>query len=258
VTQDLYAGFADRYDLFFPQLGLHDQDLAEFFRQLLAQNRARSVLDCACGTGRHLALLHSLGFEVVGSDISPSMLACARENLRKAEINIPLHQADYRELPSHFQHPFDAVVCLSSSILHMPNDDQVVRAFRSIRSVLRDGGLLILTQGTSDRQWNEKPRFILATHRVAFSRLIVIDYHGRGARYNVVDIREDSASGPLEAWSVDYPQVLLRDDLERLLKHADFQPIDFFGSYRFDPYDKKSSDRLIATAHKPPATQFAP
>ena len=89
------------------------------------------MLDCACGTGHDLVLFHSLGCEVVGSDISESMLAQAHKNLAERGVKVPLHQVDYRELPQHFNRPFDAVVCLSSSILHMPNESEVLRAFRS-------------------------------------------------------------------------------------------------------------------------------
>ena len=250
MSQDLYAGFAGRYDLFHPNFGRHDPTLVSFFRQVFDQNHVRRVLDCACGTGQHLVLFDSLGCDVVGSDISESMLAHARSNLSESRVRVPLHRVDYRELPGYFSQLFDAVVCLSSSILHMPDDTQVARAFKSMHQVLRDGGVLVLTQGTTDRQWRERPRFVLAVNQAGFSRLFVIDYHGRGARYNVVDTFHGKEAEGLKVWRVDYPQVLLRDDLERLLGAADFQPIRFYGSYGFAPYDKEESGRLIAVAHK--------
>jgi glycine/sarcosine N-methyltransferase len=153
MTRDLYKGFADRYDLFFSKFDEHDPIAVEFFRQLFAEKQVRSVLDCACGTGHDLVLLHSLGCGVVGSDISESMLAQAHKNLAERSVKVPLQKADYRELPQHFNRQFDAVVCLSSSILHMPNESETLRAFRSMRDVLRDGGILVLTQGTTDKQW---------------------------------------------------------------------------------------------------------
>jgi hypothetical protein len=44
--------------------------------------------------------------------------------------------------------------------------------------------------------------------------------------------------------------MLLKDDQERLLKASGFGAVDFYGTYRFDPYDKEASDRLIAVARK--------
>jgi SAM-dependent methyltransferase len=250
MTPAPYDGIAERYDLFHGEFGQHDPEELAFFRELCARYEVQTVLDCACGTGRHLHLFHSLGCEVAGSDLSASMLAQARRNLAACELEIPLQQVDYRELPQHFARPFDAVVCLSSSLLHMPDDEQVLRALGSMRSVLRAGGILVLTQGTSDRQWQEKPRFLLAADTAEFSRLFVIDYLGSGARYNIIDILHGEGAGDLKVWSVEYPRILLRDDQDRLLSAADFGPVDFCGSYQFEPYDKEKSQRLIAVAHR--------
>lgn len=248
MTTDLYAGFAERYDLFHGEFGQHDPKEAGFFRQLFARYRVQVILDCACGTGQHLHLFQSLGYQVTGSDISPSMLAQAHKNLAGAGIQVPLHQVDYRALPQHFSEPFDAVTCLSSSILHMESDEQVLRAFRSMRAVLRRGGILVLTQGTTDRQWAEKPRFILAADTSSITRLFVIDYLGAGARYNIVDINRGGDASELQAWSVDYPHILLQDDQRRLLRAAGFPAVEFYGSYQFDPYQKTESQRIITVA----------
>jgi glycine/sarcosine N-methyltransferase len=250
MTSDLYEGFAERYDLFFSGFGEHNADHIEFFRKLFAENQVHRVLDCACGTGKDLHLFHSLRCEVFGSDISESMLVQARKNLTECGMSVPLQKVDYRELPQHFDRQFDAVVCLATSILHMPNEVEVLRAFKSMREVLHESGILVLTQGTTDKQWKKKPRFILAVNRKDFSRLFVIDYFDRGARYNVLDIFHREEACDFKVWSTDYPNVLLKDDQERLLKTSSFGAVDFYGTYRFDPYDKETSDLLIAVAHK--------
>ena len=102
MTEDIYAGFAGRYDRFGGDFGQHDPEQASFFRQLFARHGTRTILDCACGTGQHLHLFHTLGFQVTGSDISPAMLAQARKNLAGSGIEVPLHQVDYRTLPQSF------------------------------------------------------------------------------------------------------------------------------------------------------------
>jgi hypothetical protein len=132
----------------------------------------------------------------------------------------------------------------------MPNEAEVLGAFRSMRQVLRDDGIMVLTQGTTDKQWKEKPRFILAVNTTDFSRLFVIDYFGQGARYNILDIFHGDQVRDLKVWSVDYAHILLKDDQERLLRASGFRTVDFYGTYRFDPYDSQTSDRLIAVAHK--------
>ena len=250
MSHDPYEGFAERYDLFYGEFGEHDPAVVGFFRRLFEHHRVHSVLDCACGTGRDLVLFHSLGCQVVGSDISASMLAQAGRNLAGCGVDVPLRQVDYRELPQHFERRFDAIVCLSSSILHMPDEAEVLRAFRSMRQVLREGGILILTQGTTDKQWREKPRLILAVNTDDFSRVFVIDYLGQGARYNILDIFHGDEIRDFKLWSVDYSHMLLKDDHERLLNASGFVTVDSYGTYQFDPYDAETSDRLIVVARK--------
>ena len=60
----------------------------------------------------------------------------------------------------------------------------------------------------------------------------------------------NQGNSDLKVWSIDYAQILLKDDQEKLLKASGFRAVDFYGTYGWDPYDKETSDRLIAVAHK--------
>jgi ubiquinone/menaquinone biosynthesis C-methylase UbiE len=246
MVHDLYKDFAGRYDLTFNSVDQHDLAAVRFFQQIFAEQEVRSVLDCACGTGRYLLLFHSLGVKVAGSDVSEAMLVQARKNLADHRIEIPLHQADYRDLPETFGRHFDAVVCLAA-IGYMPDETQVLRAFRSMWSVLRDGGALILTAMPTDKQWAEKPRFILNANSRDFSRIFAIDYLEHTARYNVLDIYHGEERRGLEVWSTELT-VWLQPDQQRLLEKAGFRWVEFFGSFAFDPYDRATSAHLIAVA----------
>ncbi len=250
MCNDEYRDFADRYDLFYKEFEKHDAKVTNFYKKLFNENQVKSVLDCACGTGHDLILFESLGCNVVGSDISEPMLAQAKQNLIRYGLSMPLVQLDYRDLHQNFFKKFDAVVCLSSSIFHMPDDREVLKAFNSMYQVLRDGGILILTQGTTDKQWKEKPRFILAVNEKDFSRLFVIDYINKEAKYNVLDIFHGKSKSELKAWSVRYKNILLKDDYKRLLKESGFKKINFFGNYNFEIYNKKKSNLLITVAYK--------
>jgi SAM-dependent methyltransferase len=247
---DAYRDFASRYDLFYEKFGERDPDAVKFVRTLFERNRVRSVLDCACGTGRDLPMFHRLGLEVFGSDVSPAMLAVAEKNLAQLDLAIPLKRVDYRDLPGSYERRFDAVVCLSTSLLEMPDEAQALRALQSMGAVLNKSGILVMSQGTTDRQWNEKPRFIPAVNRPEFSRVFVIDYDDRGAHYNVLDLFHSEGRTEFKVWTAHYHMVLLKDDLERLLKNAGFTSVEFYGSYKFAPYDKSSSNILITVAHR--------
>jgi glycine/sarcosine N-methyltransferase len=248
TTGDRYADFAERYDLASGPPGEPELQLVGFFRRLFAEHGVHTILDCACGTGRHLLLFRSLGCEVQGSDASASMLAQARRKLAQEGVEAPLRQADYRELPRHFSRQFDAVTCLGA-IGYMPDETQCLRALRSMATVLREGGILVLTAIPTDRQWAEKPRFLLAANTRDVSRLFVVDYGERTACYNVLDILHGEEKRGLDVWSAELT-VLLRDDQERLLTAAGFERLDFYGSFDFQPYNREASKRLIAVARK--------
>lgn len=250
MEEDLYRGIAGRYDMFHGAFDEYSPEEAAFFKQLFAEHKVIDILDCACGTGRHLPLFQSFGCRVMGSDISDSMLAEAEKNLAVKDLDIPLFKADYRELHLTFQRHLSGVMCLDSSIQHMPDEGQVLRAFTSMREVLRDGGILVLTQGTTDRQWREKPRFIPAINTPEFSRLFVIDYHGEGAEYHILDLWHSDQKSDFKVWTVSYPRMYLVDDLERLLKKAGFTKVEAYGSFDRAHYDKEQSKRLILVAVK--------
>ena len=250
MTDDIYAGIADRYDLLGGRSGEHEVSKRAFFQRLFREQSIRRVLDCACCTGRDLVLLNSLGPEVVGSDISPTMLGQARANLAAQELDIELAQADYRELPQRYAEPFDAVICLSSSLLHMPDEAEAQRALRSMREVLRERGILVLTQGTTDRQWAARPRFIPVVNTPEFSRLFVIDYHEPGATYHILDLFHTHERAEFKSWSCTYAHIWLRDDYDRLLAGAGFSEVRCYGSWSFEPYDKQASNRLIVVGKR--------
>ena len=78
----------------------------------------------------------------------------------------------------------------------------------------------------------------------------MIDYLGQGARYHILDIHHSDEVRDFKVWSITYPRMYLRDDHERLLKAAGFSTVTCYGSYRFDPYDTETSQRLIVVAQK--------
>lgn len=249
---DLYADFADRYDLPITYIDRHDAQMAGFFRTLFDQHGIRSVLDCACGTGRQLLLFQDMGLEVWGADLSPAMLEQARKNIASAGRRIPLRQVDYRDLHRVYKRKFDAVACLGA-IGYMPDEAQFLRAFSSVKNVLHEAGILVLTTITTDKQWTEKPRFKLAANTPDITRLFVMDYCQKIVRYQVLDIFHSQGLNEMKLWSAELT-VCLRDEQEKLLREAGFRAVEFYGGFDFSDYDKGSSTHLIAVAQKGPRT----
>ncbi len=97
-----------------------------------------SALDVACGTGRAFRPLLRRGWQVQGSDISPSMLELAAQ---EGGQEVDLRVADMRNLP-HLGH-FDLVLSLNDSVNHLLGDDDLVLALLGMRKNLAESGLLV-------------------------------------------------------------------------------------------------------------------
>lgn len=102
------------------------------------------LLDCGCGTGPMLTLLHQRypDKHYTGIDITPKMIEVAKE---KHMDGVELVIGDCENLP-FADRSFDAVIC-SESFHHYPNPQDF---FRSVCRVLRPNGRFILRDMTMD------------------------------------------------------------------------------------------------------------
>lgn len=249
MIADPYTDFAKRYDRFFDDFSQHEPGYVAFFRSVFDKYDVHKVLDCACGTGHDLHLFKTLGYEVYGSDVSEAMLARAVENLSSHGLGVPLQKVDFRELPHHFNTRFDAVVCLSTSLPHLLEETQIIRALASMREVLRDNGILLLTQGMCDKQLKERPRYVPVINTRDFSRLFVLEYAEETLQIDILDLLHDEDENMFDVASVTY-RIILRDDYERLLRKAGFAEMHYYGNYLSEPYDKEHSNGLIVVAQR--------
>lgn len=101
------------------------------------------VLDCGCGTGPMLQILHEKypDKRYVGLDLTPEMIAAAQA---KQLSNTEFLVGDSEHLP-FAEESFDAVIC-TNSFHHYPHPQDF---FNSAYRVLRKGGRLILRDYTS-------------------------------------------------------------------------------------------------------------
>jgi SAM-dependent methyltransferase len=106
------------------------------------------ALDIGCGTGRAFDPLLQRGWQLVGCDLSPGMLAQAK---RKYGSRVQLFEADGREVPAVRPAPglpeeeaFDLILLLNDVVNYMTEDDSLERAFAAVRRNLNpDHGLAV-------------------------------------------------------------------------------------------------------------------
>lgn len=109
---------------------------------------ARTLLDVACGTGKHLEHLHGR-YDAEGLDLDPELLAIARERLP----GIRLHEGDMATFD--LGRRFDAVICLFSSIGYARTVEDLNRAVAAMAFHLEPGGVLAVEPWITPDAWQD-------------------------------------------------------------------------------------------------------
>jgi SAM-dependent methyltransferase len=108
-----------------------------------------SLLDVACGTGKHLALLRGHVAHLEGVELSENMLAVARGRLP----DVPFQQGDM--IGFDLGRRFDVVTCLFSAIAYVGTVEGLGKAARSMARHLNPGGLLLIEPFIFPDKWTD-------------------------------------------------------------------------------------------------------
>lgn len=118
----------------------------------------RRLLDVGCGTGKSFIPMLERGWQVTACDLSPSMVAIAREKVGdRAELSV----ADMRELPRFGE--FDLVWCLDDAVNYLLGGEELTQALSGMRDNLAADGLLMFDLNT------------LESYRTFFAEEVVLE-----------------------------------------------------------------------------------
>lgn len=101
-----------------------------------------SLLDVACGQGRHAIPLAALGYRVTGLDLSAALLSRARAAARASRISVRWVRGDMRHMP--FAAEFDAAINIFNAFGYFETEDENLAVLQSVRGALKPGGLFLL------------------------------------------------------------------------------------------------------------------
>ena len=135
---EAYSAFAAGYDRMMADV---DYDgWANYIDGFLREAGAKSVLECACGTGSLTVRLARKGYQITGADLSEDMLMVARQKTLDAGLRfLPFVCQDMRRIALH--KPVDAVVAACDGVNYLM--DGVEDFFQSAWKALKPGGLLL-------------------------------------------------------------------------------------------------------------------
>lgn len=141
---------------------------------------AKTILEAACGTGLVMAQLADR-YRVLGFDLSPDMIAVARRRLP----DVLLAVGDFLTWQSG--EPFDAVICVGSSIGYAVTVERLRRAIANLASLLAPGGLLLVEPWIAPDAWEDGRQVldVVETEDLHLARLLT---SGRDGDASLLDI----------------------------------------------------------------------
>jgi ubiquinone/menaquinone biosynthesis C-methylase UbiE len=220
-----------------------DEKEAKFFIEKLVQylslKKRSKLLDIACGKGRHATYFNSLGFDVVGLDLSPNSITSAKEN-ENTTLQFAAH--DMREI--YQENQFNIVTNLFTSFGYFGKDEDEQKAINAMASNLKKEGLVVIDFMNAKK---------IITNLVASEQKIIDDITFDINRkivnqYIIKDIRiSDSKT---DHHFQERVKALTLADFSEFITHAGLKIIDIFGNYKLEEFNPQTSDRLILICKK--------
>lgn len=222
--------------------------------KILKDHNVSTVLDLTCGTGSQVFWLQESGFEVVGSDISRSMLKIAKKKAKLKNLKIKFLQGDCRSL--HVG-SFDAVITIFNAIGHLTREDFKVTT-QNINRNLNPGGLYVfdifnldyLKAGNNITKLTGDWTTISDGNKVREIQFSTISDDGTLSSYSTY-VHQEGHSSPTKI-SKGYGntlQVYSADELRAILKESGFDVLNQTGMSG-EEFSKENTERILTIAKK--------
>ncbi len=201
--------------------------------------RPQRVLDLACGAGRHSAALRTLGYDVVGVDLSVDLLATPPRLPQSAA-------GDMRELPFKDQ-SFDWVLNFFTSFGYFQRERENFRVLEELARLLRPRGRFMI-----DFLNKEKVLAELKAQEVQEKngrRIHIERWYDEATRRINKRMRLESPDGRSSTY-LESVRAYDRDEVTIGARWAGLEVDSLYGNFNGEPYHRES-ERLILVGHKP-------
>ena len=197
------------------------------------------ALDLACGKGRHSKRLHNFGFEVVGVDLSDESIAEAKLSETDG-LEFFAHDMRYLFWNEHF----DLVANLFTSFGYFHNSEDDQKTISSVADSLKTEGRFVI----------DFMNAVKVEDNLVSSEVKTIDgirfEISRKVENGIIVKRIHIIDGDVELDFEEQVDALSLNHFQEYLRVAGLEIEDTFGNYQLEPFEEKSSDRLIIVAKK--------
>lgn len=214
---------------------------------------ARRVLDVGCASGGHAAALAGEGFDVTGIDPSPVFIAEARSRPHLPG-SVRFEASGLEDWASRDDAGvFDGIICLGQTFPHLVLLRPLAEALRSLASLLREGGILIIQMinpGAIEkrglwtppiRSWDDEGAHVT----------VMRQWIDRGESLQMVLTRVSLRDGKGEGKSWDHHIPKVRAPvLRQTLALGGWKEITLASGWGGEPFHEQDSETLILTAQR--------
>lgn len=214
----------------------NDQE-AQFFinniTSFLKLEKGAEILDIPCGRGRHALHLNSLGYQVTGLDLSKNSIEFAK-NYQNDHLRFRVH-----DMRIPFAKKFDAVFNLFTSFGYFDDDQDDIQVLTNFKNGLKPNRFAVIDFINIEK----------AIENIVVEETKILD----GIQFHIT---KKVANGfILKTIAIDdhghlhqFQEKVKCIDLNKInyyMSIVGFELIHTFGNYNLEPFNAKTSDRLI-------------
>ena len=213
-----------------------DEEAQEFMQNLvnfLKLPQGASILDLACGKGRHSVYLNKLGYNVTGVDLSANSIAYAKQFENEC-LRFRTHC-----MCKPVGEKFDAVFNLFTSLGYFDDERENRESIVAIKDEIKEGGWGVIDFMNVKKVINNLVPFEIKTVKG-------IDFHISRRVQDGFILKDIEFEDKGEDYA--YTEKVKALTLQKFLfyfEKAEIELVNTFGSYQLNPYDEENSDRLI-------------
>jgi len=141
----VFDAYSEYYDLLYNSKNYKSE--TAYVDRLIKKyaEKASAILELGCGTGIHASMLAELNYEVMGIDLSKTMLAKAKEKKQNLDpsraTKLSFEEADIRSFRAGKK--YDVVISLFHVMSYMQTNQDLEKAILTARNALPKNGLFI-------------------------------------------------------------------------------------------------------------------
>lgn len=195
------------------------------------------ILDLGCGEGRYACFFKSLGYWVLGLDLSATLIRRGKE--KYPHLNLVV--GDMRAIPTA-PGKFDLILSLFTSFGYFEEDKENEKVLASVCRSLKPGGVFWLDFLNANNIENNlvpentshiTPFFQVVEKRKIAGRRIIKDIYLRNREQRTIKRYKESI------------RLFTKSELEMMMEQTGFLPEGCFGNYRGEEWAEESERTII-------------